>query len=98
VVELGGNFTENDYKIMKAILDKNDKQKGLRRNKATTIEEIQGKTNLSSTKIRNTLNSFIQHGFVCEGIKQGRTKTYMMTEEGLIELNSLRMNIFGKVE
>ncbi len=91
-------FTENDYKIMKAILDKNDKQKGLRRNKATTIEEIKEKTNLSPTKIRTTLNLFMQHGFISEGIRQGRTKTYMMTEKGLIELNSLRMDIFGKVE
>lgn len=89
-------FTENDYRIMKSILDKNDKNKGRCKTKATTIEEIRLKTNLSVTKIRNTLNLFIEHGFVIEGVKQRRTKTYMVTTQGLAELNSLRINIVEK--
>lgn len=89
-------FTENDYKIMKSILDKNDKDKGRCKTKATTIEEIKSKTDLSITKIRNTLNLFIENGFVMEGVKQGRTKTYMVTKEGMRELNSLRVNIVEK--
>lgn len=87
------NFTENDYKIMKAILDKDDKNKGRCRNKGTTVAEIEVKTKLSSKKIRDTLKIFIECGYVCEGIRQVRTRTYMVTQEGFKELNSIRKDI-----
>lgn len=87
------NFTENDYKIMKAILDKNDKQKGRCKSKGTTVQEIEIKTNLSSKKIRDTLKKFVGCGFATEGIRIVRTKTYLLTPEGVAELNSLRKDI-----
>ena len=87
------NFTENDYRIMKAILDQNDKDKGRRRDKGTTIVEIEEKTNLSSRKIRDTLKKCIDCGYVVEGIRLIRTKTFLITTDGFNELNSLRKNI-----
>lgn len=89
-------FTENDFKILKAILDRGDNKKGLSIVTGTTVEEIVVKTNLSSKKIRDTLNKFKEIGYVDEGIKKVRTKTYIMTKEGLLFLKSIRMNIFGE--
>lgn len=89
-------FTENDFRILKSILDRGDKKKGLTAINGTTVEEIAEKTDLSTKKIRDTLNKFITEGYVTEGIKKVRTKTYLLTKEGFIFLNSVRKNIFGE--
>lgn len=89
-------FTENDFRILKSILDRGDKKKGLTAINGTTVEEIAEKTDLSTKKIRDTLNKFIAEGYVTEGIKKVRTKTYLLTKEGFIFLNSVRKNIFGE--
>ena len=89
-------FTENDFRILKSILDRGDKKKGLTAINGTTVEEIAEKTGLSTKKVRDTLNKFIVEGYVTEGIKKVRTKTYLLTKEGFIFLNSVRKNIFGE--
>lgn len=89
-------FTENDFKILKAILDRGDSKKGLSIANGTTIEEIVKKTKLSDRKVRDTLNKFKEIGCVAEGIKRVRTKTYIITKEGFILLNNIRTNIFGE--
>lgn len=89
-------FTENDFRILKSILDRGDKKKGLTIVSGTTIEEIVNKTRLSDKKVRDTINKFKEVGYVTEGIKKVRTKTYILTKEGFIFLNNIRKNIFGE--
>lgn len=90
------NFTENDFRILKSILDRGDKKKGLTLACGTTIEEIVNKTELSDKKVRDTINKFKDAGYVSEGIKKVRTKTYILTKEGFLFLKNVRINIFGE--
>ena len=90
-------FTTKDYQILKAIIDRNDRKKGLSIGNGTTIKEIINKTNLSDKKIRETRDKFIKEGFIAEGLKNGKEKTYILTEQGFKELNKIRKNIFGEV-
>jgi len=90
-------FTENDYKILKSIIDREDDKKGLCKAKGTSIKEIMDKTNLSYKKIRETLGKFIEVGFVTNATNIVKAKTYMLTPSGFEELNSLRIDIFGEV-
>lgn len=90
-------FTTKDYQILKAIIDRNDRKKGLSISSGTTIKEIITKTSLSDKKIRETRDKFITEGFITEGLKNGKEKTYILTEQGFKELNRARKNIFGEV-
>jgi predicted transcriptional regulator len=96
-VEANTIFTQNDYKILKAIVDRGDKKKGLCKTEGTTIKELIEKTELSDKKIRNTLVQFLEVGYISEGASIGKARTYILTKEGFMELNSLRKNIFGEV-
>lgn len=82
-------YTKNDYKILKNIMDRKDETKGLSKNKATTVKEVCDKTGLSYNKVRLTLKNFLEDGFVGYGVALSKTKTFYVTEEGLIELKSL---------
>lgn len=82
-------YTKNDYKILKNIMDRNDETKGRSRNKGTTVKEICDKTGLSYNKVRLTLKMFLEDGFVGYGVALVKTKTFYITEDGLIELKSL---------
>ncbi|WP_125154471.1 hypothetical protein [Clostridium rectalis] len=90
-------FTENDYRILKAIIDRNDNKKGLCKGNGTTIKEIIEKTCLSDKKVRQTLKRFETLEFVSKGLKIVKADTFLLTEKGFEELNSLRENIFGEV-
>ncbi|HDK7176575.1 TPA: ArsR family transcriptional regulator [Clostridium botulinum] len=90
-------FTENDYRILKAIIDRNDTKKGLCKGNGTTVKEIIEKTELSDKKVRQTLKKFEKLGFIDKGLKIIRADTFMLTKKGFEELNSLRVNIFGEV-
>lgn len=87
-------FTKSDYKILKAIIDRNDKNKGWCMTQGTTIEEIKLKTSLSDKKVRNTIKDFIEVGYVAYGVKFKRTNTYMITIKGFNQLCKLKMNIY----
>lgn len=90
------NFTENDFRILKSVIDRGDKKKGLVITNGTTIEEIANKTNLSDKKVRDTIKKFKEMNYVTEGIKKVRTRTYVLTKEGFNFLNNIRKNIFGE--
>lgn len=90
-------FTTNDYLILKSIISRNDRKKGLSIGNGTTVKEIVKKTNLSDKKVRQTRDKFIEAGFITEGLKIGREKTYILTPQGFAELNKIRKNIFGEV-
>lgn len=90
-------FTTNDYEILKAIINRDDKKKGLCKANGTTVKEIIDKTKLSDRKVRLTLKRFEEVGFITKGAKIAKADTFILTEEGFLELKSLRMNIFGEV-
>lgn len=90
-------FTENDYKILRAIIDRNDSKKGLCKANGTTVKELILKTDLSDKKVRMTLKRFETEGFINKGLRIIREDTFYLTPMGFEELNSLRTNIFGEV-
>jgi predicted transcriptional regulator len=89
-------FTENDYKILKAIIDRNNEKKGLCKSNGTSIKELVDKTQLSDKKVRQTIKRFLEVEFIVEGASIVKAKTYILTTKGFEELNSLRLNIFGR--
>lgn len=90
-------FTENDYRILISIIDRDNASKGLCKGNGTSIKELVNKTNLSDKKIRLTVKKFIEVGFITEGASIVKQKTYILTPLGFEEMNSLRINIFGEV-
>lgn len=80
------SYTVNDYKILMAIIDKDDKKIGRCAVYGTTKSDIQGKVKLSLKKVTDTLNKFIEDGLVEPGAKKGKANTYIVTESGLKEL------------
>jgi hypothetical protein len=91
-------FTENDYRILKAIIDRNNEKKGLCKANGTTIKELVAKTQLSDKKVRLAIKSFLDCGYITEGASIVKAKTFILTPLGFEELNSLRKNIFGEVK
>ncbi|MGL5327953.1 MAG: hypothetical protein ACRDD7_01710 [Peptostreptococcaceae bacterium] len=91
-------FTTADYSILKAIIDRNDRLKGMCKANGTTITEIIQKTNLSDKKIRITLKRFEEIGYIGRALKQGKATAYMLTKKGLYELKLTKSNVLGEVE
>lgn len=89
-------FTENDFKILKSIIDRGDKKKGLSISTGTSIQEIITKTGLSSKKVRDTIKKCVELGYVQEGLARVRTKTYILTTNGLSVLKLAKINIIGE--
>lgn len=57
--------------------------------KSCTIKIMIRELKFSESKIRLAINNFIKDGYVKEGIKQGKSKTYFITDKGLEELRNL---------
>lgn len=91
------DFTSKDYEILKAIINRDNRAKGMSKMNGTTIKEIVEKTSLCDKKVRQTIKKFEEIGFICKAIKQGRADSFMLTEEGFVELTSLKQNILGEV-
>lgn len=89
-------FTENDFKILKSIISRGDSRKGLTIATGTSIQEIMDKTGLSSKKVRDTIKKCVEVGYVQEGLSRIRTKTYILTTNGLAVLKSAQINILGE--
>ena len=79
-------LTMNDYKILQAIISREDKTKGITKINGTTINEIVEKTGLSVRKVRDTKEKLIKLGFIKEGVKIVNQKTFLITKLGLEEL------------
>ena len=82
-------FTQNDYEILKAIMDKDNNQKGIIMTNGTTKQEIITKTGLSITKVTNTLLSFEAKGFIEPALKVKNAKSYMISDKGINEILSM---------
>lgn len=83
-------FTQNDYKILEAIIDKSDEDKGIIKTKGTTKREILDKTQLSLSKVTVTLGILESHGFIENGLKVKNAKSYILTEKGMEELLKMK--------
>lgn len=79
-------FTQNDYKILEAILDKDDEDKGVIKANGTTKREVIDKTGLSLSKVTLTLSILESHGFIETALKVKNAKSYIVTEKGMQEL------------
>lgn len=87
-------YTAKDYNILKSIIDRENKKKGLCKGYGTTIKEIIDKTKLSDKKIRVTLSKFEEEGFIEKTVKVTNANAYIITKKGMNELNSLRERIY----
>lgn len=85
-------YTHYDYKILKNILDKNDLDKGLKKAKGTSVKEIVTKTGLSDKKVRNTIKLLMEDNLIFNGISNGKTRTFCVSEEGLEEIQSIHIS------
>lgn len=47
---------------------------------ATKLSEI---TEFGGTKVRKSLNEFIEEGYVCEGLKKSQARTFYITRKGI---------------
>lgn len=83
-------FTQNDYKILEAIIDKSDEDKGIIKTKGTTKREILDKTQLSLSKVTVTLGILESHRFIENGLKVKNAKSYILTEKGMEELLKMK--------
>lgn len=83
-------FTQNDYKILEAIIDKTDEDKGIIKTKGTTKREVLDKTQLSLSKVTLTLGILESHGFIENGLKVKNAKSYILTEKGMEELLKMK--------
>lgn len=82
-------LTENDYRVLYRVFDK-ETQKGFSRANGSTIEEIKSKIDLSESKIRDALKTLEEYGYVNLGIKKVRKNTYYITALGMDDLKNLR--------
>lgn len=83
-------FTQNDYKILQSIIDKEDKTKGMIMTNGTTKQEIIRKTGLSMTKITNTVLNFESQGLIKPALKVKNAKSYIVTEKGSEEIINMK--------
>ncbi|NFT08131.1 winged helix-turn-helix domain-containing protein [Clostridium botulinum] len=81
-------FNKNDYAILSHIYHNNYNSPV---NSITTLELID-ESELSSSKVRNTINEFIRSGYIIEGLKDGNNKTYYISESGTKHFEDM----FGK--
>ncbi|MGL5330109.1 MAG: winged helix-turn-helix transcriptional regulator [Peptostreptococcaceae bacterium] len=89
-------FTEKDFEILKAILTRGDTKKGLSIAHGVTVIELAERTNVTTKKVREALKKLLEVGYVKEGLKKERAKTYILTQEGFAAIKELKMNIFGE--
>ena len=76
-------ITQNDYKILTAITDKEDTSKGIIPSNGTTKQQIISKTELSATKVNTTIKLFLSKGYIKEALSIGNAKSYILTKEGI---------------
>lgn len=85
-------LTENDYRIFQKVLT-NNLDRGKSKTKGITVKMLMELSDLSNTKIRDTLNVLIDYGYIERGISIGREKTYFITQDGIEELKSIAQSV-----
>lgn len=78
-------YTKNQFKIIILLY-----QNGcVNEFKSYGIDKITMGTKLASNTVRNTLKTFVEIGFVKEGMMNWKAKTYYLTDEGIKEYERL---------
>lgn len=72
-------FNKNDYRILSTF----DDEESYTEISSLTIKQVSINTNLSIPKVRATIKNFLLAGFLKEGAKDGISKTYYITKEGI---------------
>ncbi|HID0768178.1 TPA: hypothetical protein ACXDAZ_002708 [Clostridium botulinum] len=86
------NLNSNDYRILACVVDK-DKNRGLSLGRGSTLKQIVDKTGFSIVKVRNTIKILLQEGYIIEGVKKERAKSYCITKDGAEKLKELKTKI-----
>lgn len=91
-------LTQNDIKIMVYCYDKKTGV-GLSKANGITVEEVYNRSkealSLSESKIRSALNTLVEYGYMDNGLKNGRKKSYCITDEGYAYIKSIK-EVIGK--
>lgn len=87
-------YTDRDYKILLAIMNKEDKTKGVLKRNGSLVTDICNQLALNDKqtcdkKVRQTLKKFIEDGLVEFGIKKGNAYTYIVTNKGIQEIKDV---------
>lgn len=71
----------NDLKVLVYLYEKEIDSR-MKARKAKTISQDED-VKLSDTKVRQTLNNYVNEGLVAKGCKEGKADTYFITEDGI---------------
>lgn len=82
----------NDYTVLFNILKLSKKGIGINKIKGATITDISKNMTVTDITVRKCTDRLIKCGFIELGIKQGKSKTYYITQKGIKELASINQN------
>ena len=82
----------NDYSVLFNILKLSKKGIGISKLKGATINDISENMTVTDITIRKCADRLVEHGFIEPAIKQGKSKTYYITQKGIKELASVNQN------
>ena len=85
-------YTKNDYKVLTNIIDE-DMNKGTNKLNGVTIKHICEKTNLSDKKVRIAIKHFLEDKMVQNGLSDGRSQTFYLTDTGIQEIININNSI-----
>lgn len=72
-------FNKNDYKILEALIERECNSPA----KSLTVKQIIKITEMSLSKVRAVISKFLLINYIQEGSKDGNSKTYYFTDEGV---------------
>lgn len=86
-------FNETDLQVLGAVLKWHTDGNGNSLSDGVKIEYIQELVKKSVSRIRNSLNLLIEHGYISEGFKQGLKKTYVIQPLGVAFLANAKKSV-----
>lgn len=87
-------MTKNDIFILNQIR----KAEAINPLKSVPISTLCKGVDLSHTKIRSSVKTLIEEGFVCEGYMQRNAKTYYITDNGVALIKDLYSNMLKNTD
>lgn len=72
-------FNKNDYKMLESLIERECNAPAA----SLTIKQLMRITEMSLSKIRSVKDNFILMNFIAEGSKDGNSKTYYITQQGV---------------
>lgn len=87
-------LTQNEFAVLKSILDRKDQEVGMILTKGTTTKDMIAKTGLSKTKIYSTISKLSNLGYIEMALKVKNANSYRLTDDGI----RLICEISGKIK